>query len=283
VAGGMTAGKAHRFYQDWFEVWEAEPGVFVIQEPLHVENVKSYLVAGDERAVAIDTGMGVGDFGAIVRDLTSLPVSVINSHAHWDHVGSNWQFNEVAIHRSEAEALIAGRTNADIRRKIGPHDLKGPLPPGVSLDTVEIRPDRATALLEGGEWIELGGRALEVIHTPGHSPGGIVLVDRDARVMFSTDVVYAGVLYAQFADSDLDEYVETLKRLVPIAVTLRALYPSHHETPVDPGVIEVMLAAMEEVRDGRRADESDGGTARHVFDGFSILVAEQRISRADPA
>jgi glyoxylase-like metal-dependent hydrolase (beta-lactamase superfamily II) len=283
VAGGTTAEMEHRFYQNWFEVWEAEPGVFVIQEPFHTENVKSYVVAGDERAVVIDTGMGVGDFGAIIRDLTSLPVSVINSHAHWDHVGSNWQFNEIAIHRSEAGALIAGPTNADIRRRFGSDVLKGPLPPGENLDTVEIRPSRATTILEGGEWIELGGRSLEVIHAPGHSPGGIVLVDRDARIMFSTDVVYAGALYAQFNDSNLDDYIETLKRLEPIAFSLRALYPSHGEAPIEPGVIQVMLTAMAEVRDGRQADESDEGTARHAFDGFSILVAERDTSRADRA
>jgi len=283
VAGVMTAGKEHRFCQNWFEVWEAESGVFVIQEPFHAENVKSYVVTGDERAVMIDTGMGVGDFGAIIRDLTSLPVSVINSHAHWDHVGSNWRFDEIAIHRSEAGALNIGRTNADIRRKFGSDVLKGPLPTGERLDTVKIRSSRATTILNGGEWIELGGRALEVVHAPGHSPGGIVLVDRDARIMFSTDVVYAGALYAQFNDSNLDDYIETLRRLDAIAVSLRALYPSHGETPIDPGVIEGMLTAMEDVRDGRQADESDSGTFRHAFDGFSILVAEQRNSRADRA
>ena len=275
----MGTGLSHRFYQNWFEVWEAEKGVFVIQEPRHAENVKSYLVTGDNLAVVIDTGMGVGDFSAVVRDLTSLPVSVINSHAHWDHVGANWRFDDIAIHRYEADALSIGRTNADIRRKFDDSVMKGTLPPGESLDTVEIRPSKATTILEGGELVDLGGRVLEVLHAPGHSPGGIVLVDRANGIMFSTDVVYAGDLYAQFPDSNVSDYVDTLRRLEAIAPDLRALYPSHGETPLDPNVIGTMRAAMEAVHGGRPADALIRGFDAHGFDGFYILVAATHDSR----
>lgn len=262
----------HRIYQEWFEVWEVDSGVFVIQEPLHAENVKSYLVTGTQRAVVIDTGMGVGDFSAVVRDLTSLPVMVVNSHAHWDHVGANWQFDEIAIHRLEAGALASGRPNGDIRSKFGPGMLLGPLPAGTSIETVAVKPSAVTSLLEGGEWIGLGGRQLEVIHAPGHSPGGIVLVDRDARIMFSTDVVYAGAIYAQFGDSSLQDYVTSLKRLEAISVGMRALYPSHGATPVDPKIVPKMREAMEFVRDGRFPQSVSDGVEIHQFDGFSILA-----------
>src|SRR5688572_30741691 len=113
-AGDMAGHMTRRLVQSWFEVWEIEPGVFAIEEPFHKERVKSYLVVGSGRAVLIDTGMGVGDISNVARSLTKLPVSVINSHAHWDHIGGNWRFSEIAIHRSEAAALTMGRVNSDI-------------------------------------------------------------------------------------------------------------------------------------------------------------------------
>ena len=73
--------------QDWFRVWEDRPGIWVIEEPLHSECVKSNLIVGRDRAVLIDTGMGVGDIRKLVMELTRLPVTVVQSHAHNDHIG----------------------------------------------------------------------------------------------------------------------------------------------------------------------------------------------------
>lgn len=67
--------------QGWFDVRQPEPGVFVIEEPLHEERVNSFLVVGSDRAVLIDTGKGVGDIRALVEGLTDRPVTVVNSHA----------------------------------------------------------------------------------------------------------------------------------------------------------------------------------------------------------
>ena len=106
--------------QEWFEVWEAEPGVFVIEEPLHAERVKSYLIVGDERAALIDTGMGVGNIAAVIDDLTDKPVTVLLSHAHWDHIGGNTGFHDLRIHPAEADALLTGYPNERMQRWFAP-------------------------------------------------------------------------------------------------------------------------------------------------------------------
>ena len=96
--------------QDWFRVWENTPGSWIIEEPLHCEQVKSYLVLGQERAALIDTGMGVGNIAQLVHQMTELPITVILSHAHNDHVGGAWQFDNVGIHPSEADDLAKGQS-----------------------------------------------------------------------------------------------------------------------------------------------------------------------------
>jgi glyoxylase-like metal-dependent hydrolase (beta-lactamase superfamily II) len=108
MAGDVIWPREGELVQGWFAVDEPSPGVFRIQEPLHNENVKSFLVVGADRAALIDTGMGVGDIRAVVESLTSLPVVVINSHAHWDHIGGNASFDEVWIHEAEADGAVKG-------------------------------------------------------------------------------------------------------------------------------------------------------------------------------
>ena len=76
----------------WFEVYEVVNGVFAIYEPHQAEETISYLITGDKRAVLFDTGMGIGDLRHVVDQLTGVPVIVLNSHTHNDHVGDNWRF-----------------------------------------------------------------------------------------------------------------------------------------------------------------------------------------------
>jgi len=258
--------------QGWFAVAEVEPGIFRIAEPLHDEDVKSHLVVGRDRAVLIDTGMGVGDLRAVVETLTDLPVAVVNSHAHWDHVGANWRFADIAIHRAEAELLPRGVGPEKLRRAFADEYLRGPLPAGTDRETMTIPPSRATTVLDGGEFIDLGGRRLEVIHAPGHSPGGIVLLDRHDGVLFSTDVAYPGALYCQFDDANLDDYRRSMRVLAELTPSLRVVYPSHNASPMEPALLPRMREALDGIAGGRKADEVRDGVARHVFDGFSVLV-----------
>ena len=157
--------------QNWFEVKEMSDGIFAIGEPLHPEHVRSYFVVGLDRAVLIDTGTGIGDIRAVVDALTSLPVSVINSHSHWDHIGGNWRFEQIAIHPEEARWLDDPSNTMALKVSSTGDQLRGPLPPGFVWEDLSILPSTARHFLHGGEVIDLGGLQLEVIHAPGHSPG----------------------------------------------------------------------------------------------------------------
>lgn len=261
--------------QGWFAVRRPEPGIFTIVEPLHEEEVKSYLIVGDERALLLDTGMGVGDIRALVESLTDRPVFVVNSHAHWDHIGGNRLFEEIWIHAAEAERLETGVANERLRRAFGPDQLRGALPTGFDAETVSYPPTPATGILSGGETFNLGGRTLDVIHCPGHSPGGIALLNHDAGVLFSTDVAYALDLQAYDEDSDLIAYGRSLNRLATLSPVLRAVYPSHGVSPIEPELLPAMSRAVGDILEGRAADRVQDGIAHHEYAGFSVVTAAE--------
>jgi glyoxylase-like metal-dependent hydrolase (beta-lactamase superfamily II) len=264
----MTSGSLG---QGWFDVSTVAEAVWAIQEPRQAEEVYSYLIEGRDRAVLIDTGTGAGDIAALARELTNRPISVINSHAHWDHVGGNWQFADIAIHRLEAERLPLGVPNTRLFREFGPDSVKGHLPQGFDRETFAIPPSRATTLLSGGERIDLGGRVLDVIHAPGHSPGGIVLLDAERGLLFSTDVAYPAALYAFGPDSDWDRYKSSMRALAELAPSLVSVHGSHTYHTMMPSTLGAMSAAFADIDAGRAPDDAGPELSTYHFDGFSVL------------
>jgi glyoxylase-like metal-dependent hydrolase (beta-lactamase superfamily II) len=258
--------------QGWFDVSEVEPGVFRIDEPLHFEWVKSFLVVGAERAALIDTGTGVGDIRDVVDELTTLPLMVINSHGHWDHIGGNFRFDDIAIHEAEAFKLEQGISRERMRRNLAPDLLRGPLPEGVDPDNAPIPPSKATTLLQGGEKIDLGGVVLEVIFAPGHSPGGIVLLDRSRGILFSTDVAYAAPLYCYSEETSFDDYRASMRALAALAPELRAVYGSHNETPFAAELLIAMDKAFDAIAAGEVESEIVDEYRQFTFEGFSLLL-----------
>ncbi len=265
--------------QGWFSVTRLEPGVTMIGEPLHAEDPKSFLVEGTERAALLDTGIGVGDIGEVIRDLTDLPVTVVTTHAHWDHVGGNRHFEEVLAPAGAHVALAAGWTDERMARALAESERTGPLPAGTDIDHAGIPPQPATGTVAEGDLLELGGRTLEVLAAPGHCPELIVLLDRAHGILFGTDAVYAAGLYAQSDESDLPTYLATIRRLAALVPDLRVVYSSHGTVPFAPELILEMERAMVAVMGGRRAERSAFGGQYHDFGAFGIIVPEDRAAR----
>lgn len=166
---------------DWFEVQRLPHAVTMIREPHHAEDVKSYLIEGERDAAVLDTGLGVGDFARLVATLSGKRPRVLQTHAHWDHIGASHAFDDVLVHPAEADGLRAGWPEARYVAAFteGMVD-KERLPAG--FDTAGGIPGCEPAgWLEDGGRIDLGNRVLEVMHTPGHSPGGVSFLDRQAR------------------------------------------------------------------------------------------------------
>lgn len=268
--------------QDWFAISNPSPGVFALLEPLQVEQVLSYLIVGTEQALLVDTGMGVASMKAAVATLTGLPVTVVNSHSHWDHIGSNTEFDNLAIHRAEASGLSHRYTTAEIGEFFANSELLGPLPSGRSIETIEIGPSTPTRLLDGGEVFDLGDRSITVLHTPGHASGLLCFLDETNGVLFSTDAAYPGPLYAYHDDTDLGAYIHSLTMLAELVPDLRFVHPSHNADSMPAAFLLRMRDALIEIANGRRPDAVDATRAIHEFDGFGVfgpLSQEQHVSR----
>jgi len=173
--------------QAWFEVYKLTSDTYAIYEPYQFEEALSYLVLGEERAVVIDTGTGIGNLKQTIKELTDLPVSVVNTHTHWDHIGSNYQFEEVVCFNNPEciEKMRIGKDNESLQGSITGDSVWKPLPEDFNPTSWTIPSVEPTELLEDGDFIDLGKRTLEVIHTPGHSPGSICFLDKKHRILFT--------------------------------------------------------------------------------------------------
>jgi len=222
---------------DWFEVKEVTSSVWAIREPKHVKGVISYLVAGSDRAVLIDTGMGIANIRVVVEGLTQFPLLVMNTHAHYDHVGNNYRFEHIAIHRAESKLIEKGIEPGYLAELVEPGTFTDSPPEGFIAQNYQIHPSQPTKILKDGEKISLGNRTLEIIHTPGHSPGSICLWEREKGWLFSGDTVFDGGTHIQLPDSDFCAYQESMDRLVGIVPSLSAIFPAHGESPLEPETI----------------------------------------------
>ena len=258
----------------WFEVYRIRPGVFAIYEPHQFEEVISYLIVGEKRAMLLDTGIGVGNMKAVAASLTGLPIVVLNSHTHFDHVGGNADFAEVygedtPYSRNNAK----GQTNSYSRDALAPERICGTLPVGVKAERYAIRPWKVTHLVHDGERIDLGGRQLEIIFTPGHTPDSLCILDRKNGMLFTGDTYYPGPIYLFVPETDLAEYTRSIARLVGLLPDVTLLLPSHNLPVADPKALSALQAALKKVQEGRVKARVTDGTREYDFEGFSLLLS----------
>jgi glyoxylase-like metal-dependent hydrolase (beta-lactamase superfamily II) len=176
----------------WFEVYGVAPGVFAIYEPHQSEEIISYLITGEKQALLFDTGMGIGDLKKVTSGLTRLPIVVLNSHTHNDHVGGNWQFDTIYGMDVDFTRANARGSRDAAQSEVAPGEICGDLPKGFDRKAYVTKPWKIKAYKQDGDRIDLGGRSLEVIAAPGHAPDSVCLFDREHGLLFTGDTYYPG-------------------------------------------------------------------------------------------
>ena len=184
--------------------------------------VRFFLLAGTERALLIDSGMQTRNAKELAGELTSLPLSLLNTHADPDHIGSNDEFDSFYMHLAEGSNYYNSQKRA-----------------GTMLPVWD------------GDFIDLGDRPLRVITLPGHTPGSIAVLDEKNRRIFTGDPVQDGHIFMFGVQREMHAYRHSLLKLQKYADTFDEIYPSHGTCPVKPPIIMELYEAAGKILDGQ--------------------------------
>jgi glyoxylase-like metal-dependent hydrolase (beta-lactamase superfamily II) len=272
---------------DWFDVRKVEDGIYALIEPRQFQEAISYLIVGTERALLFDSGIGLVPIRPIAERLTRLPIEVLNSHTHYDHVGGNAEFDRIlALDTPYTRANAAGFPHLELAAEVAPASFCGTAPAGADTASFRTRPWRPARLVADGDTIDLGGRRLEVLHVPGHTPDAVALLDRERGLLWTGDSYYEGWIWLYVPETDLDAYERSIARLADLAPTLRRLLPAHNTATADPARLRQAGDALRKVRAGlvRGTDQGDNRIV-FQFDGFGILTSKPLLAgrRGDQA
>ena len=206
-----------------YKAFSPAPGFHVIEESGGTL-VRMFLFEGEAEALLVDAGFGGGDLKAFVSTLTDKPVrSVILTHADPDHTGGCNQFEHVLMHPSEL-ALCVARGKPD--------------------------PARAVPVWEGDR-LRVGGRTLEVVLIPGHTPGSIALLDRENRVLLGGDSVQSGLIFMFGEGRSLPAFVRSMEKLLAMGDVFDVCYASHGPVTVTRDLLPALRQGALDVMAGR--------------------------------
>lgn len=258
----------------WFAVYKVAPDTFAIYEPHQSEETISYLIVGQKRALLFDTGLGIGDLKALTAKLTTKPVAVVNSHTHNDHVGDNWQFDTVYSMDTAFSRADAGGSVEDAQAEIKAGEVCGALPQGFDRGSYRTRPWKISAFIRDGYTFELGGRTLQVIATPGHTPDAICLWDRTNGLLFTGDTFYPGPIWLYRPETSLADYRRSVDRLVQMTPQVRLVLGAHNVPVAPASSLRQLQVAFEDVVTRKPAPvESSGERATYRADGVDFVLS----------
>jgi glyoxylase-like metal-dependent hydrolase (beta-lactamase superfamily II) len=215
----------------WYETRRVGDDVTYIGETFIKEFYRCNIwhVRGRDRDMLVDSGMGVVSLREHVPLVTEKPCVAVASHTHFDHIGAHHEFSERVVHAAEAELLAHPTRKNTLADPYVTEDIFTKLPPEPYVSAeYGVRGAPATRIVADGDVIDLGDRRFEVIHTPGHSPGGIALHERATGILFSGDIVYDGPLIEDAYHSDIADYVASMERLLrlPVRIVHGGHFPS---------------------------------------------------------
>lgn len=222
---------------------------YIISEYRHWEETHCYLLNGTERSLLIDTGLGICNISEMVAKLTDKPVTAVATHIHWDHIGGHKYYPDFYAHTAELDWLQGGfpQPIEMIREYVVD---RCDLPDGYDVSTYELFQGTPTRVLSGGERIELGGRSVKVLHTPGHAPGHLCFWEAERSYLFTGDLVYKDTLTAWFPSTDPEAYLQSLETVAKLPA--KRVFPGHHSLDIQPEILIRMKDTFRQLKaDGK--------------------------------
>ena len=227
----------------------------IISENCGSYSVSFFLIIGKERALLIDSGEGNIDLKKLVSEYTDLPFDVVHTHSDHDHIGGDRYAREVYMHPSEFELFNRNH----------PH-----------LKDLPIKPVWDKQLINIGEY------DLEVMLTPGHTPGSISLFDRKKGLLFSGDMLSDIEVYMTKNGRSLLAYKYSVDyKYMPIKDDIKMIFAAHGNCPLEADIIDEAYKLINAVLDkniepisGPDSEKLPEGSLGYRINRTKIIVAK---------
>lgn len=219
---------------NWFTIEQIDKNTYIISEYRHWEETHCYLLNGTEHSLLIDTGLGICNIYDEVIKLTDKPIIAVATHIHWDHIGGHNYFPDFYVHREEVSWLNGQfpLNKKTVREMVVD---RCDLPKGYNIEQYEIFQGMPTKILQDGDKIDIGGRNIQVLHTPGHSPGHMCFWEGERNYLFTGDLVYKDTLFAYYPSTEPILYLNSLEKIAVLPVL--KVFPAHHSLDIQPEIL----------------------------------------------
>ena len=209
--------------ENWYQTKKIGDDVTYICEPYIKEFYRCNIwhVRGSQSDLLVDSGMGVVSLTDWVSIVTEKDIDAVARHTHYDHNGCHHEFKHCIVHSAEADLLANPTRENTLVEPYVTDDIFTQLPPQPYVsETYAVKKTSQAEIVEDGHVIDLGNRQFEVIHTPGHSPGGIALFEHKTGILFSGDLHYDGLLIEDTYHSNQSDYQNSMERLLELPVNI---------------------------------------------------------------
>ena len=263
------------YSNDWFQVYKTHQNVYSIVEPYQYQESISHLIIGKNKALLLDTGIGLFPIRPVVEQITDLPITVINSHTHFDHVGGNWEFSNIlAINTSYTNANMAGFKHNRIAQDFTNNSFCIDPPINADLENIYTKQWEASEYIKDGDTIDLGDRIIEILQVPGHTPDSLALLDRKEKLLFTGDTYYDAELWLYVPETNIKNYQISIDRLAKIETQIDYIFGAHRTARVDTGIlIKVKQALKKLTSDETLFDKNDINQLFISIDGIDFVTA----------
>lgn len=252
---------------NWFSVEQIDEDTYVISEYKHREETHCYLLLGKGKACLIDTGLGVANIKKVIDKITSLPILVVTTHAHWDHIGGHRYFDEFAVHEEELKWI---KDEFPLPLSVVKQNLLNgncEFPNSFTIEEYKIFSGMPKMILDDGDEIDLGKRTIKVLHTPGHSPGHCCFYEVEKGYLYSGDLIYKGCLDMFYPTTNPKLFVQSVSKIAELDIS--RILPGHYSLDIPVDIIsQIKIAFLNLEKDG----ELEHGKGIYEFGEFQIRL-----------
>lgn len=235
-----------------------------------------YLVLGTEKALLIDTGMGIGSLKETVRKITDLPIVLVNTHCHPDHAGGNAEFDPALINPADLDVFERMAT-----REFRVQDVSR-MPNGEHFASLLQPIGPKPAFATDGQVIDLGGRSVKLIFTPGHTHGSLCVYDEATGALFSGDNIMANeTALVEWNATSVEEFIESMEKLSSLRIT--RILSGHRPNDNPPDLLQRKLECARQILNGAQGQPFERmgvSSLSYTWADTSIAYREDNIHKA---